>query len=385
MTLLGRCNWCGGQPSKITKDHVFPKALGGTLDADLWVSSCSKCQTCISQAEREVAQRSQLALYRYARGLKPRHKKRPYSGLVDAKLLLVKNPGTRRYAVVSLRCGEPCPRTLPAIEINIETGDLYYHGECPEDVHTLLRTLRDRLAEHPRPDGEVLEVSYELLEEYASDASADPDFNPRLYLSPRGEFHGCARNEEELEKAVKAILFLAGKGGLPDPDPRRWETSNIPAGTPHKVALIYDTRMLQRVLLKMGYGTVCAWLRRKGKSPLFVRRITDAVRGESDPSEFKMENLWADEQPSRKWEEHLLVAVSDASGTVCTLVSLYGFWYVFDLGSAEQIPSLPPFMGACCHVTKRSQAWLTESQAEDVFRLYRDGDLHVFEASVNPP
>ena len=120
------CTWCDSPIMQESKDHVFPRGLGGTLDADLWVYDCERCRASISKAEDEVVHRSHLSVYRFVRGLLLRHKKRPSSGLIEPRISLVKDPTANQYAVFALRTGTSHPRTLPALEVNLASGELYF-------------------------------------------------------------------------------------------------------------------------------------------------------------------------------------------------------------------------------------------------------------------
>jgi hypothetical protein len=132
------CTWSGSTTRRESKDHVFPRELGGKLDANLWVYDCERGRASISKAEDEVVHRSHLSVYRFASGLLPRHKERPSSGLIEPRINLVKDPAINRYSVFSLRTGISHPHTSPALEVNLASGGLYFHGSGPEDAQRLL-------------------------------------------------------------------------------------------------------------------------------------------------------------------------------------------------------------------------------------------------------
>src|SRR5260370_221465 len=81
----GRCAWCGRADRTLTEDHVFPRVLGGTKE--LWIPSCTECQTFISRAELEVGRSSFYSLFRLTQGPKGRDKRKPGSGLLEARYL----------------------------------------------------------------------------------------------------------------------------------------------------------------------------------------------------------------------------------------------------------------------------------------------------------
>ena len=66
------CTWCMEVTDKITKDHVFPASVGGTLH--LSVPACLACQESLKVCEQEVARRSDMALVRQSSKFKVRGK-----------------------------------------------------------------------------------------------------------------------------------------------------------------------------------------------------------------------------------------------------------------------------------------------------------------------
>jgi hypothetical protein len=202
------CAWCGSAIEQGSKDHVFPRGLGGKLDADLWVYDCARCRASISKAEDEVVHRSHLSVYRFARRLLPRHKKRSSSGLVEPHISLVKDPTINRYSVFSLRTGASHPRILPALEVNLASGGLYFHGSGREDARTLISNIHLLLRQKPDTSGQIGALTLRQLDEFLPDIAQDPDFNPRIYLSARGQLEICARNPDEGLATIRAVTYL---------------------------------------------------------------------------------------------------------------------------------------------------------------------------------
>src|SRR5580700_8644082 len=56
-----QCAWCLEEKTGLTKDHVVPRSIGGTLEYAL--PSCTKCQGILSKAERTLARKSFLAIH----------------------------------------------------------------------------------------------------------------------------------------------------------------------------------------------------------------------------------------------------------------------------------------------------------------------------------
>src|SRR5579863_8870477 len=84
------CLWCGRNDVPLDEDHIFPRAIGGTKE--LWVPSCRRCQTVISKLEVEAARQSNYSFFCVTHGPAGRDKRRPASGVIRARYLLVKNP-----------------------------------------------------------------------------------------------------------------------------------------------------------------------------------------------------------------------------------------------------------------------------------------------------
>src|ERR1043166_9246865 len=95
-----RCAWCG-EVKEATKDHIFPRGIGGTLE--LSIPSCEECQGKIRLAETEVARRSIFALHRLENGPRPSDKRQPDSGAVETQFCLVKDNWLGGYREIVLR------------------------------------------------------------------------------------------------------------------------------------------------------------------------------------------------------------------------------------------------------------------------------------------
>lgn len=230
--MVWTCTWCGRAITQRSKDHVFPRGLGGTLDAGLWVYDCERCRASISKAEYEVVHRSHLSVYRFKEGLLPRHKERPSSGLVEPSISLVKNPTTNRYVVFSLRTGTTYPHILPALEINLANGNLFFHGSQPEDPKTLMGKINSLLQHKPDASWQIGEISLRQLEEVATTIAQDSDFNPRVYLTARGQLEICARTPKEGLATIRALTHLARNNILASYEPSGWQTWQMPGKYP---------------------------------------------------------------------------------------------------------------------------------------------------------
>ncbi len=370
------CLWCGEKLTEDSKDHVFPRGLGGKLEADLWVPACEECRERISQAETEVIRRTEFALQRYARGVRPRKRKRPTSGLVEPKISLVKNPHTNRYDIFRLRSGEPFPRTLPALEIDPATGQGFIHGAASEDANCLIREINAILSQPPNEEKLLFEISVHRLEELILNIAKDPDFRPRIYLSPRGRLEVCARDAEEAKALIRCLLALKEAGALKPRDPSQWKTWDMPAHTPHQVAFVYEEADLHRVVLKMVYATACVALTRSGRDPLQLVDITQVVRGAGKPPEGMVKELLAGDEASDDWRDHLVTVVALHGERVVGIVGLYGVWFRVDIAPKSDVPEITRPIGAFCQVvSEREQRWFSDVEADKIYQYYVSGKL----------
>src|SRR6266852_7680391 len=86
----GRCTWCDRNDVLIDKDHIFPRALGGTKE--LSVPACRSCQTVISKLETQAARQSHYSLFCLTHGPAGRDKRKASSGVIRARYVLTKHP-----------------------------------------------------------------------------------------------------------------------------------------------------------------------------------------------------------------------------------------------------------------------------------------------------
>src|SRR5258708_7319967 len=110
-----QCTWCDRNDVRLDKDHIFPRALGGTKE--LWVPSCRICQTVISKLERQAARQSHYSLFCLTHGPAGRDKRKPSSGLIRARYVLSKHP-LGGYGEVAIHAGADTPPALAHIEID---------------------------------------------------------------------------------------------------------------------------------------------------------------------------------------------------------------------------------------------------------------------------
>ncbi|WP_454064734.1 HNH endonuclease [Candidatus Nitrospira salsa] len=372
--MIINCIWCGNELAKETetKDHAFPRGLGGTLDENLWVPSCKDCQTKISHAETEVLTRSEFAIHRLAKNLKPRKPNVLASGLIEPKISLVKNPQIKKYIVVSFRLGETHPKTLPALEIDPKSGEGFIHAEKADDANRLLRSIKDELSKKPRENKLVFEMGTHLLQRLDQEVPADPDFHPRVYLSRRDRLYVCARDPEEALALMRNIVALEAAGTLRERDQGNWQTFEIPAKTSHKIVFVYKQEALKRVLLKIAYAITAAHLVREGQKPLDLPHITQAVIGTNAPGPDIRQALEANTEKLVAWTDCLVCVVAPIDERLLGIVGIYSSWFLVDLGSIKGAPQLSePFGAKCKAVSKKKQRWLSKQEAKELLAICR--------------
>ena len=134
-----RCAWCGKENVRLTDDHIFPRSIGGTKE--LAVPSCDLCQNSFSLAEEEFARASVYAIYIADSGPRGRDKRKPGSGVIRTKYLLVRHP-LGGYGETGLRAGTGTGEALPHIEINLNgRAEARRRGKQPEDIDRLIKAV----------------------------------------------------------------------------------------------------------------------------------------------------------------------------------------------------------------------------------------------------
>lgn len=258
-----------------------------------------------------------------------RDKRRPSSGFIEARYILVKG-WIGGYDEVALRTGQ-LPIPLPCIEVDVAgLGGARSHGLKPQDVDRLVDSLLDVVKGPPTGTGLLGEIPVELLDEHDVHIASDPDFWPRAFLDLTGQIKIRARDPEEAERLAGALITLAKKNVFRDHS--NWSTGEVSAGTPHHVSIIYNERSIFRIIAKVAYGV--AFLR-VGPHAMYhdpfmhVRRyiiceekeeMASPVRELSEPGSI------------REWPEDHLVAIELCQGHLRGIVALYGACHVVEFG-----------------------------------------------------
>jgi hypothetical protein len=246
------CGWCNKRATDVSKDHIFPRVLGGTRE--LWIPACYGCQNLISKFEQEVGRSSPYSGFLLEQGPKPRDKRKPKSGFLRTKYCLVKHP-LGGYGEASLRVGDETPRALPHLEIDIFSKQMRRRGSRPEDVDHLVEVLLEIAG---RVSGaEQLAQQFFARTENIPEISGDPDFWPRVVLDVSDRPFIRARDGTEARLFAELLMTFLRAGACRDYS--RWTNAEISGGTPHVVQLCCRESSLHRLAAKVSFGL--SWLR----------------------------------------------------------------------------------------------------------------------------
>lgn len=332
------CVWCGKSESKLTKDHVFPRGLGGTKQ--LAVKACGVCQRAISQAEGEVGHRSLYALYRIDKGPPPRHKNRPESGAVEAKYILVKDWLGGYNEVVPRSHRDPIPLpclefdvtslSVPGFETTPEEVIARVRGATPEDARRIVEAVLKVVQGPPDKSGLLGEVPVELLSEAESGIVSDPDFWPRVLLDLNGRLKIRARDGQEATRLFEAVIYLAQRGAFKDLS--GWATWQVQAGTPHLFCLEWNYSALLRVVAKIAYGAAYCRALPKILESESLRQVRDFVLGTQNGNTTLPVRQISDTESISDWPDHHVVLIESCYDQLQGIVVLCGACFIVDLG-----------------------------------------------------
>jgi hypothetical protein len=335
MDSLMRCVWCWKEAESLTRDHVVPRAIGGTLDYA--VPSCDGCQVILSKAEAILARKSMLAIHALASDLRPRHPKRPESGILQVSCLLVKNP-LGGYGESVLRVGEKV-ESLCHCEIKVAPGEPIEgrtRGESREQTDLLFAKFKNALSNAPEPNGLVCEINVSL--DVPPEISADPDFWPRIVMLPNGNLLLRARDPQEAERfmAVFAPLVMHGVDAFRG----TWQTAEISGGTQHQIVLEYDSQAVRRVAAKIAYGLFLFVSGEELDQPR-DGELRAYIRGFEDKKPEPVTEAPESFVPTTGGTPYHEVILGPPHDLEAAIVRLYGYGFRVDLGSAVRRLSHP--------------------------------------------
>jgi len=207
--------------------------------------------------------------------------------------------------------------------VNLASGGLYLHGLGPDDPQTLINKIRLLLQQQPDASGQIGAITLRQLDESLPDIAQDPDFNPRIYLSARGQLEVCARNPEEGLATIRAVTYLVSTDALASYESSGWQTWQMPGSTPHTIVFEHDGQLFDRVVLKIACGLVGAYLRVNASSALNLPIAQKAIRGDSELPPGMVIPLSAVTQKDRQLPAQLIAVVGVRAGRLIGLVGLY--------------------------------------------------------------
>jgi hypothetical protein len=326
-----QCLWCDKNNVLLDEDHVFPRAIGGTKE--LWVPACRDCQTVISKLELEAARQSNYSLFTVTHGPPGRDKRRPASGVIRARYLLVKNP-LGGYGESAMYAGSETPVSLPHIEIDVAGSSLARRrGPNPPSVQRLVDALKNIV--HRKPDARGFIGELEIRTDRLPEIDSDPDFWPRVVLDLSGHVYLRARNHDEALKFV-AILVQALNAGVFDHDYSAWSTSEIIGGSPHWLALSYDRFVGQRLAGKIACGLMFLQFGstvRSDQQFQVVRKFTLGNTGEL--GKLPVTQL-CDAGTQTQWNGEHVAFICGYDGRVFGVVSIYGDCQMVEFGTGSE-------------------------------------------------
>ena len=368
-----KCEWCFSDLDSKARDHVFSRLLGGQLIDGLWVYDCKECRSIISKAEDEVAHRSYFALFRLTAGLQPRHPNRSSSGIIEPKIRLVKDPISERYSVFSVLVGKQNPEILPALEVDFKNDLLFFHGTESESSVTLIAEVCKFFDSLNNSAGVPGELSAPLLEEFNKSILNDPDFNPRIFLSPRGRLEICSRTAEECIKLMQFIGKLSERDEFRNFKSRSWTTWSIPSGTPHHTTFVYDRLKFDQVILKIALGLLGAHMRLSNARSWHCL-LHDMVRGVAVLPEGLIKHMEHKDLKTKGLNDQLIALVVPNKNNLTAIVAIFGELYSIDLAEEFNPPTLIGPVGAFCHVSEpRMQRWFKKNEAYDYAKILING------------
>ena len=360
-----RCIWCGKSESSLTKDHVFPRSLGGTKE--LWVEACEECQTATSKAEQEVARRSEFALYRLMNGPLPRTRAKPSSGALETQYALVAN-WLSKYAEVAIRVNrDPVP--LPCIEVDLATLRVRCHGEAPEAVDKLVEAI-ERVVTGPSDESGLLgELPVHLFDEVEADIASDPEFWPRAFLDLDERLKVRARDGNEAELLMGLLVELAKRGAFKNH--YGWVRGEVPSGTSHRIRLEWSEEAVWRVVAKMAYSVAHLWGLPKKLDSEWLRQVRDFVRGSKTAEVPSLVRALKQVGSITEWPDHHVVLIRSNRHQLRGLVVLYGACFLVDLGKNPLPVVFAKAVAAMSRLDGTQTRFVNEDIAETIAKTLR--------------
>jgi hypothetical protein len=338
-----QCSWCDRTNVRLDKDHIFPRAIGGTKE--LSVPACRDCQTVLSRLETQAARQSNYSLFCVMHGPPGRDKRRPASGVIRARYLLVKNP-LGGYGEAAMRAGVDTPEALPHIEIDVNNvGSARRRGPSIASVQRLVFALKKIVDRRPDVRGFIGEVA--VRTDRLPDIEIDPDFWPRVVLDLSEHVYIRARNSGEALRFA-AILIEGLRAGVFDRDYGAWTSTEIPGNSTHWLSLTYDKFVGQRLAGKIACGLMFLQFGPAICANASFQRVRTFVLEKPSPRAASPVTQLCEAGTQVLWNGDHVAFLCTHSGRTLGIVSVYGDCHVVHFGDASDLPSVHESQMAMC-------------------------------------
>jgi hypothetical protein len=360
------CAWCGAGGRATSKDHVFPRVLGGTKELSL--PACSRCQTDISKFEQEIGRSSPYSMFLIEKGPKRSDKRKSSSGFLRTRYCLAKHPAGG-YAEACVRVGDPTPRALPHIEIDVSgSWQMRRRAPNPQEMDRFIQILLTMIERQSDP-GELASQLFARTENIAA-ISEDSDFWPRVVLDVSGRPFIRARSKDEALRFTE--LLVAAFKIAPLRDYTNWRDFEITGGTEHVIQLRCRESSLHRLAAKVTFGLVWLSSVELREDPDALLQLRQFVLGRQARQETIRVRWILKPNAITVFPEHNLAIVSISEGRVDAAVSFCGDCSIVELPFEAD----GPVRGCTIVAASRRDGTKTEivtdparaSQVLDVFR-----------------
>ncbi len=319
----GPCTWCGKAGPFRARDHVFTRALGGTLE--LAVPSCPSCDEKIRNLEGRIARSSIFGLRRLTAGPPARKSKDPASGSFDPLYTFAPDPDGG-FNDVRFRAGGLPPITLTSFQLDLQNQAAYRRYSIPEEYDRLSAAL---LRVDQATEGDPLEVNVRLLRD--DDPLRDnPRFHPRVSLGLNGELVATARTPEEVELVLKCAIYAAQNPEKfpPKGERKAWE---VPGGTPHAAMIVMNEYDALRLVSKTALGVASCVFGAPSLRGAEFEPIRDFVKDGKTTGWPPAAQIHQGKELEGFPDYHLAI-VERADGKIRVVVVLSGYCYEVSLG-----------------------------------------------------
>jgi hypothetical protein len=331
------CTWCSVGQIRLTEDHAFPRAIGGTKE--LVVPSCAACQQVLSTLEFELSRRSPFALCTIENGPSGRDKRKSRSGAIRAEYILVRNP-LGGYSETHAWAGSRPPEQLSSIEIEPSGKHLARRrGGSPEEHSRLVRASSLVLE-----SGSIDKIEFNTGALY--EIGDDPDFWPRIARRQDGRLFVRARDQREADFFTSELrAFLSSPQAH---EYSSWKSSKVEAGTAHSFCVQSDATKIHRALVKivfslafLNYGDFAL------RDNSFLRIRDYVIKGSGFGQEYAIEQF-RDFKGLNCALEHHSAFVGPWQDRMTGAVNIYGICLSVDFGSVpSELAGLCPMIATC--------------------------------------